>query len=163
MNTYENSYFKIKVAFPADWRVRCGANVKERSESKIRYQRTDDDLPIENGDFRTLMFAVHHNGSDSQIFNSKFSTVIHRHNNYDLFNELKQEGDLISCEAGREEIFNHEAQMIKIVDRSQGSDHLMKVLAWKESSDLWMSIYMVGDSLESFLAAEDILSHVAKI
>lgn len=164
MITYENSYFKIKVSFPSDWKIRCGANAPVNPESKIQYQISDDDLPKEDKDFRTMLFAVRHCENESDTFDSRFSVVIHKQiNEYDLYNELKQEGSSIKCESHVANILGREAQTIKIIDLNSGGHRIMKVIAWQELPEVWISIYLGGDSIKSFIAAENILNNIMRV
>jgi hypothetical protein len=82
INTYENSFFKIKLDFPSDWRVRKKENFNTQLKSQANYQLTDNDLPTENDDFRTLFFASRQVAGSPEIFSSKFSMVIHKHIKY---------------------------------------------------------------------------------
>lgn len=164
MTTYENYYFKIKVDFPSIWRVRCGSNTPVRPESQIQYQLEDNDLPMENDDFRTLLFASCDADEGSGIIGAGFSIVIHRHlDGFDLFSEMKKKGDLLECEFELSKILNREAKVIKTVENAGSYNLITKVIAWEEIPEIWVSIYIRGNSLQNFRIAEEILNSVARI
>jgi len=161
---YENNYFKFKIEFPFDWRMRCKSNPDSKLESKANYQITDDDLPMEDEDYRTLVFASRSIVRGSSAFNSKFSMVIHKHiYGYNLQNELKLKTDLIDVKFESLPVLNREAQAIKIIENSGNYNSITKIIAWKEMPDIWCSIYIGGDSLENFQASENLLSNLIKI
>ena len=161
MTVYENTHFRIKVDFPASWTVRSET---ANPESKIQYQAVDDDLPTDNGDFRTLFLATRKVEGGPTIFSSKFSMVIHKHiDGYDVVDATKQKGDLLECNRDNLKILGHEAQTIKMVEIGDGYNLITKIIAWEESPEIWISIYLDGNSLENFLAAEEILKSLKRI
>lgn len=163
-NIYENHYFKFKIEFPFDWQIRYKSNPSSQLESKANYQITDDDLPMEDEDYRTLVFASRSIRKDSSAFNSKFSMVIHKHiYEYNLQNELEFKNDIIDVKFGSLHVLNREAQTIEIIENAGSYNSITKIIAWKEIPDLWCSIYIGGDSIENFQASENLLSHLKKV
>ncbi len=161
---YENSYFKFKINFPTDWKIRYKSNANSQLESKANYQIMDDDLPMEDEDYRTLVSAFRPVAGSSSMFGSKFSIVIHRHNyEYNLQSELKLKKDLTDVKFEHIQILNREAQSVKMIENAGNYDSITKIIAWREMPDIWFSIYMSGDSLENFQASENLLDHLIKI
>ncbi len=162
MITYENSYFKIRINFPSDWKVRSRSNTEPAPP--INYQLADDDLPRENDEFRTLFFACRRDEGTPNIFNSNFSVVVHKHiNGYDLLAHTKQKSDLIECESELSQVLGRDAQVVKLVQSGSDYNCITKIVAWEEAPEIWFSVYCGGNSLQNFQVAEDILKCIVRI
>ena len=164
MITYENSYLKIKTDFPLAWRVRREENPNAKSKSQARYQLADDDLPTEDDDYRTLFFASRNIGRGSSFFSSKFSMIAHKHiDGYDLSREVKQKVNLLECKFDQSRILDREVSVLKYMERADNYNSVTKIVAWEEIPEIWLSIYIGGDSLENFLVAEGLLNNLRRI
>ncbi len=164
MTTYKNDYFNIKVEFPFDWKVSCRSNSNLLADVELKKQSTDEDLPKENGDYKTLLMASLSVEGSQSMLSSKFSIIVHRRiDGFDLLNEAKQKSDLIECENKSIKFLGREAQEIKIVQNVGDYNLITKVIAWEESPDIWISVIVEGDSLQNFLTAEEMLNKVVRI
>ncbi len=165
MITYEDNYFGIKVDLPSDWRMTSWSSRKTMPESPIRNQLTLDDLPKENGDYIFLMSALRSiEERPSIMLAPRFYIMVHRRTDgFNLFNETKQMSDLIEYEDTFLQILGHEAQGIKIVQSNGDYNLITKVLAWEETPELWISACCTGDTLQNFMAAEEILNSIVRI
>lgn len=161
---YENIYFKFKINFPPDWKIRHKSNADSPLDSKANYQMKDDDLPMDDEGYRTLVSAFRPIKGSSSMFGSKFSIVIHRHTyEYNLQSELKLKKDLTDVKFEHIQILNREAQSIKMIENAGNYDSITKIIAWREMPNIWFSIYMGGDSSENFQASENLLNHFVKL
>lgn len=164
MVRYENTYFKIKVDFPSFWRVRTGSNAPLRSESKIQYQSTDDDLPKENDDFRTLLFASCHIDGSPRVISAGFSIVIHKHvNGFDLLADVKKKDGLLESKFELLQILGRKAQIVRTIEDAESYNLITKIVAWEELPGIWFSVYCSGDSLQNFQVAEEIFHSFVRV
>lgn len=126
-------------------------------------QTSDDDIPSNTGDFKTLFASSKIIKSSPTIISCSFSIDVQRcQEGFDLNSVVKVKSDESFRQVKQCEFLGEDCQTLQF---TQQSDHTLitKAIAWQAFPSLWLCIFLSGDTEDNFEQANDILSRVRKI
>lgn len=127
----------------------------------MQFQISDDDLPTEDGDFRTLVSAMCKGRGQHKLIGAEFFVGIHKKENYDLQKSIKHPEEIIESSFGKLTILGHQAESAKIVRQAEGNRYFSQTIIYEVDPNIWLTIYLAGDALESFQEAEQLLERIS--
>lgn len=158
MKSYINTYFRIKLKISEEWSFRSSSN---NPESKTQYQNADDDIPTQEGDFRTLILLLHKDRGQHKLIGAEFLIGIQKQTGERTPGEFENKEGIIESSYGEINILENQAKFIKVV-KQFGNDYLFsKTVTYEIRPNIWLDIHFNGDTMENFQSTENLLKKMS--
>jgi hypothetical protein len=160
MTSYINQYFNVQIDFPENWSWRSQAS---NDKSKIQFQSKDDDLPTNEGEFRTLVTAIRKGRGEHNLIAAQFFMGIHKQSNMHEAGELESKDSAVNLSYGEMPIVGKQARFMSAAWRRERFLRYSKTITYEIKPHIWLNIHINGESPEAFQAAQQLLGKIVSI
>ena len=156
MTKYRNHYLKIQIDFPVPWRFRCWSNWKKIPENIESFQVSDSDFPKAPSGYKTLVRGFYRDKSSPSMISAEVTIDSHfRHDEFFLPKEVNTLGRLNERYSSLE-ILGKEGGVLDFELDGGGYLQKCRVYSWPERSNIWLSVFLSGDTESNFALAESV-------
>ena len=160
MTSYTNSYFNIKIDFPENWSWKSSSTTPN---SKSQFQLSKDDLPSQEGDFRTLVTAIRKGRGKHKVVAGELCMGIHKQSRAHEPGEFENKDGVAELSYGDINILGKQAKFMSAVWQLEDYQRYSKTITYEIKPHIWLNIHINGESIEEFQAAKELLGKIISL